>query len=552
MRERIQGPADRRRIVDALSLAAIVWLSALPYLGRLDFYSDDWGIISHFEAAARSGGSVIAATLPNFALRPVQGVYLALLYDAFGLRPLGYHLVNTGVIALAVALFYLLLLRLRLSRGEAFAAALIFALLPQLSTVRVWFAAFQIPLSMLFMLVAMHAQLSARRSAPVQWSIVAVIATALSIAAYEIFILIIAGFAAVLLLGDLRARRIRGSADWRRGIAPAAVLATTLSGGMLKLLSARAAESKDIHHYIGLAYGLFWPGYDWRINSGLNLFAGTSFYSWVLLRDWASSLAALFTGRAGAAITVVALLIASLAWWRLRVPDEGEWKPKRVLVMGVAAFLLAHAIFVFTGAIVFAPSGIGNRTLVAAAVGFAITLVALFELVSLSASPRHARTLFTGLVVLTSVAGTARVELIDRYWAEAPEYTREILRAASVDLRNLPEGSTVILDGVCPYHGPAIVFETYWDVSGALSIVTGRNLRGDAVSPRMWIVANGIKTSVYDEPQFFPFGATLFVYNPRLRVLAPLPDQASARRYFGRPGRWTKCPVGYPGQGVVI
>lgn len=539
----IRGVTGRQRLLDALALAAIVWLSAAPYIGRLGFYGDDWDLLSRFQTAARSGGSVIAATLPYYGVRPLQGIYLALLYDAFGLHPLGYHLVNNAVICLCVILLYLLLLRLRLARPQAFAASLIFVLLPELSTIRVWFATFQIPLSMLLALVAMHAMLQSRRSSALLWPAIAVVATGLSIAAYEIFAPLIAGFAAALLL-------MPGFDDTgRRKIAPIAVLGTLVLGVALKLLSARAGEAIDIHHYIGVAYGLFRPDYDWRVDSGLNIFAGTHFYTWVLLRNWAAAMVAMLSGRAGYFIPCVTLAIGLLAWWRLLSGPPGEAKAgaKRLLLIGLAAFILGHATYILIGAVVFAPSGIENRTLVGAAVGFAILIAAVLEIAT-----RHSQTAFAALVATISIASTARVELIDRYWAEAPKITRQAMQAAAVDLRGVPSGSTVILDGVCPYHGPAIVFETYWDVGGALSLATGRPLAGDAVSPRMLITPAGLKTSIYDERQFYPFGPSLFVYNPRLHLVAPLPDAASARRYFAEPSRRMDCAVGYAGHGVLI
>src|SRR6476661_5609849 len=176
---------DRQRTIDALTLAFIVALSAAPYIARLGFYSDDWSLLASFKAAAVSGRSVIATTLPNYGVRPVQGVYLALLYEAFGFRPLGYHLVNMAVITASDVLLYLLLLRLHLNRSQAFAAALIFVLMPQLTTVRVWFAAFQIPLSILFALIAMHAQMTFDQTRKGYWLLIAVSSAALSIGAYE-------------------------------------------------------------------------------------------------------------------------------------------------------------------------------------------------------------------------------------------------------------------------------------------------------------------------------------------------------------------------------
>ena len=46
----------------------------------------------------------------------------------------------------------------------------------------------------------------------------------------------------------------------------------------------------------------------------------------------------------------------------------------------------------------------------------------------------------------------------------------------------LPAGSTVLLDRVCPYGGPGVVFETWWDTGPALSLTLGRKLDADVIS----------------------------------------------------------------------
>ena len=94
-------------------------------------------------------------------MRPVQFLYLAALYKAFGTDPLGYHVVNTLVLAAGAVLFYLVLRRLGLSRVLALAVPLVYALLPHYSTNKLWMAAFQIGLSMTLYFLSLYADLRA-------------------------------------------------------------------------------------------------------------------------------------------------------------------------------------------------------------------------------------------------------------------------------------------------------------------------------------------------------------------------------------------------------
>jgi MFS family permease len=547
---RILDETDRgQRIVDAAALVAIVALTALPYVGRLGFYSDDWNLLAAFRDAEQSGRSVIGATLPSYGVRPVQGLYLGLLYDTFGLRPLGYHLVNTAVIAGCVALLYMLLLRLRMGRAEAFASTLVFALLPQLSTVRVWYASFQIPLSMAFALVAMHAQLSFERSRRAFVLAVSVGAACLSIGAYEIFAPLIAGLAAALLVASWRKRR---DAGWQAYLGPVAVLAAVALCTGLKLLSDRLVDPVN---YESMARVFLSPHYDWRISYGLNVFAALEVHFWFPLRDWSLALVRLASGRAGFGVTAICVAVAALCWWRVNAGSRALYRSDclRLLILGIAAFVLGHATFLMTSAIMFAPTGIGNRVLVAGAVGAAMILVALAGFLSSLSSPACRRVVLASLLAVVAAGAVARLEAIERYWAETPTLEQQVLDAARTDLAELPAGATVILDGICAYHGPAILFENDWDTGGALAIVLNRRIGADVVSPRMSLSRTGLDTSIYDFTSHYPFGPTLFAYNPRLHLLVPLTDAAIARHYFSRADRRPfRCPTAYVGIGVPV
>jgi hypothetical protein len=533
--------------LDILALAVVTLLSALPYLRHLGFYSDDWGLLADFTAHRHDS---LAALAWGFRDRPVQGVYLAGLFRLFGLGPLGYHLVNTAVIAGSACLLYALLVRLRFSRAESFATSLLFVMLPQLSTVRVWYAAFQIPLSMALMLASMHCQLSFARSARAGWLAGAIVTALLSIGAYEIFAPLLAGFAVALAFvhsdGSLRRTHVR--------VLAAAVLLGAVGAAVLYKLafSGRTGAIADPARYAAGLKQLVRLDYDWRVDSGLNIIATPKAHFWAPVRGWWRGLDALASGRAGLAVSAIAILIAAIAAWRLAVrkPGEKASAPNKLLVLGIATFVLGNATFLVVPAVVFTSTGMDNRVHVAAAIGVAMVFVSLISLGTAVLPPRHRTAVFSGVIAAISAAAFARLSGIENFWAQAPALQQAVLSAARSDLNDVPASSTIILDGICPYHGPAVVFEESWDLGGALTLALGRPLGGDVMSPRMSLAPGGLETSIYKQPRFYPFGPHLYVYNPVRHVLIGLRDAETAARYFAERPR-TACP-GFVARGVEV
>jgi hypothetical protein len=224
----------------------------------------------------------------------------------------------------------------------------------------------------------------------------------------------------------------------------------------------------------------------------------------------------------------------------------------RLLLLGLAAFLLGHATFLVVMSILFTPTGMGNRVLVAAAIGVAMIFIALMAWTR-GVAGRRGRLAFPVLVGIVVGLAALRTSFVAQHWAAAHSAQQGILSSARRDLGGLPAGATVLLDGVCPYIGPGVVFETWWDVAGALSLTLGRPIKGDAVSARTSLSERGVETSIYKEPAVYPYGRTLFVYNPAFGRAVRLSSEAAARRYFAQPGRWpTACPASFVGHGTDI
>jgi hypothetical protein len=67
----------------------------------------------------------------------------------------------------------------------------------------------------------------------------------------------------------------------------------------------------------------------------------------------------------------------------------------------------------------------------------------------------------------------------------------------------------------------------------------------------MAITRAGLTTWIYGDRYLYPYGPRLYVYDPERHFVTPLPDLATAVRYFGS-RKERECPPGYVGQGVLI
>lgn len=522
----------------------MITVLALPYIHRLGFYSDDWVKLWQFHSGV---------ILESYAHRPLQGLYLEGLFDLFGLEPLGHHLVNTAVLAASIPLFYVFLRRLEVDRQGAFAAAAILVVLPHLSTVRVWYAAFQIPLALLLALISLHAQLSFFRSGRWAWAAAAAIAAVASIASYETFAPALAVFPIALVIAARR--RSTPSSHMRRIFAGLGALVIAVALAVIaKELATDRVRALDLDTYAKGLVRLVSPDYDWRTDSSLNLFAAAEVYFWHPFAGGARALGAAFDGRLGWLPIAAGVAVAALALWRLAAVPEagGKRAPGRMILIGAAIFLLGHATFLLTPQIMFSSTGVANRMLVAAAPGTALILAGLVRLaVELPAGRRSWP--YAAAIAVLCLVGSWRVEQIYAHWADARQIHAAAFSSASSDLDGVPTGSVVIVDGVCPYHGPAVVLESWWDSSGALSLALDRDVRGDTSSNRLRITESGLRTSMYGETGDYPFGDRLFAYQPYQHRLVPLPDRGSAVRYFAESrSRNSVCPESFPGQGVLM
>lgn len=548
---------------DCLFLSLVVLLSLILYVQALGFYSDDWAFLGLSSMSADKSLLGLFKTLynPPFAvapaigahMRPLQLLYFAGLYSLFDSDPLGYHLVNGAVLLSSVVLFYLVLCEVSQQRVLNLAVAVVYALLPHYSTDRFWVAAFQANLSMALYFLSLYSDLRAVRGEGLQlwgWKLLSILSLVGSTLAYE---LVLPLFLFNLLLVWYRRRQLYDSVPGRQ-LSPKK-LAVLFGSNLLALIVVivfKALTTNRIGHLKNTH--ILWFG--WHVAKAFltsygEYGLGLPAVIFKILRDYPNWL-----------ILAMGVVVGSLVFWYLyRAISQSQAElPNqtimlRFIVWGLVVFGLGYAIFLINRNAENTATGIGNRIAIAAAAGVSLSMVGGLGWVSNRLrSDQLRRRFFCILVALLCTSGFLINNTLASFWITAYGQVQAVIADIRQEFPTLPTGSTLILDGVCPYVGPAIVFESNWDLTGVLMMLyRDYTLRADVVTPNLKVREEGLSTLLYGGESHYPY-KKMFIYHFGRKMTYPLTDAASARRYFQtfNPDHNSGCPQGSEAYGVRV
>lgn len=549
--------SDRPTLSDSAFLVGIEFISTMPYLFGLGFYTDDWsyqGTLAHY--SGDDIGTMIREMIrsdPHFIIRPVQLAYLVLSFKVFGQNATLYHVFNSTVLGLATALLYLALRELQAERWVAFVIALIFALLPHYSTDRFFYTQGAV-LSMAFAMLGLYALLRSGRALEQHsgnWVALAVSALLLSILSHEVFLGLIV--ASLGVIAWCRYRDVRASAPHALaklgGVA--IVTAVLFTVGLLKT----RIQSQIIYHHHFFTHLL---AYTWHA-----IVQAVLFNFWTYGLHMPGVLAALYrqsalTLPAFGSAGVIAGFVAAYLWKGMKMSAIPTRRTcLRLIVLGFVLFGLGYALFFPSIRVNFSTAGLDNRVEIASTLGASCTLVAMLGLACSLLKSNLARTRTFSLAVgLICGINSLAVSGIAFFWVDAASQQSAILKSAVSHVRSLPHGSVLLLDGFCQYLGPGIVFETDWDATGAIQReFHDPSISSDVVSQDMRFYGSYVETRYFGElERRYAYGNDLFVYNVRRKILTKLPSQESAIAYLRamNPTGDSGCPTDHEGEGRKV
>jgi cellulose synthase/poly-beta-1,6-N-acetylglucosamine synthase-like glycosyltransferase len=540
-------------VFDCFFLIFAVLISLVLYVQHIGFYSDDWAFLGNFTMSQDQSllGLFQTATTPNTFMRPVQNFYDAFLFWLFGTAPLGYQLVNAAVLSSSTLLFYFVLKQLSLPRIITIAVPLVYVLLPNYSVDRFWYAAFQTNLSVMFyflsLLTALYAlPLNAKKRTFLK--VISIVALILSALSYEV-VLPLYILNALLIWNPFQKFKFNSiSKRYFQQNHAVFIMLTFIALGYILIFKAmttiRLEAGYDPLYIVHIMSSAFW------VNYGV---FGLSLPSVVgeLISLYANTTMLLFAG----------ILYFVTFWYLYYVLSRPNSEYPSMSWMGnltmisFLIFILGYVIFFTNSQVGFSPTGIENRVAVAAAIGVAFTFVGATGWLSKLLLPdKLARIFFCIVVSLLCTGGFLVINALSVYWSNAYDKGQAVLSAVHQEFSNFPKNSTLILDGVCPYDGPAPVFEADWDLKGALQThYKDPTLKADIVTPRLKVSEKGVQTQIYTFPSNYSY-KNLFIYNYDYGTVHPINTEKEARTYFQQynPDLTNGCPNGAPGKGVDI
>src|ERR1700733_6448889 len=548
-----------RRLIrwDCLFLSLIVLAFALPFWKSLGFYSDDWAFLSSMTFCDNhtiSGQwACLVSDSPETRLRPIQALERYLMYKAFGLEPVGYHVVNSLIFCAAVVLLYLLLRQLNFSRVTSLCVALLFGSLPHYSADRFWISAAEANLSMALCFFGFWAAAKAsgglNRKSSV-WLAVSLISMVGSAFAYEMtvplfvilpFILYVRLRHAPVSLQS-RARHnyvwplIAVAATWTVVFLYKANTRVTFTWQFRNLRRLWPLAGHCLREYLYFNFGSFGLGLPWL--------AWRSVITW-----WNPPLAMISM----ALLAVIPPYLCAAMWGSPETPRLRSHSIALVLA-GTVVYGLGYVLFFFLSADFAGITGDDNRVTMASAVGTAVAMIGIFGLACSFVPMRFRLGLLCLVVGVYCAGGFAVVSTIGAFWPAASKEQHAVLDELRTRLPALDRGTVLLLDGVCPYAGPAVVFETDWDVTGALRILyRDPALSGNIIDPNVKILPDRIMRSFYGEEVSYPFGKNLVLYHVGRHETCRLVDAKAAQDCLEKGNfREGVCPASEAGRGVPV
>jgi len=548
---------EYQSVRDCFFILMVGTLSSVLFVQKLGFYSDDWWWLhASYTYKDKSVIDFLGYAYSDFLrMRPVEVIYKVGSYRLFGFHAFGYHLSNFVILMSAMTLFYLSLKKLFLEPALCLSIVLVYALSPHYSTDRFWITTTQINISMTLYFLSFYSDLRCLEGgtpSQIKWKSLSILSMCGSVLSYELLF----PFFFINPLFFLYRHHKLGKLCKKKAYSPGRIASLIFSSIFLLLILMlyKTNTSMRITSHLGIENQILWLLPRIReafIQSYFDYGVGMPLIIFKIFRDY-FDLKVLILG------TITGILISGYlyhAFSQSNIVYPTKAKMCLLIVLGICVFVLGYSIFLRSQNIINTLTGIANRIAIAGSLGVAISTVGAVGLTAhLIPTDRLRKIFFVSVIAIVCTCEFIIINTIGSFWVEAYANEQEVLDKIRTNITTLPGGSTLLLDGTCPYVGPAIVFESSWDLEGALRIIYKDNsLNADIVKPNLKIGENYLSTFIYSFEEKYPYG-NLFIFNSKNNLTYRLKSKEDAQLYFEKqhPEYKNSCPTGVDGMGVQV
>lgn len=468
-------------------------LTFAPFVRKVGFYLDDWLMLQTLYFGPRDLLGAFSNYFfndPKVIIRPVEVLHFAPMYFAFGLRPLGYHLVNGVLEILCICLLYAALKRFTESRLLAFIAVCAFIIYPIHDCTHYWILCSSVTLSAALYLVSLLASMKASLESKPFFHIVSTFAFALSIYNYEVFL----PFAAVTFLCIFFLTKRSGSFNQAFKHASLSFLPLLACGVSL------FAYQRFLVPHLGL-------GFVHKVNlDPLHmlhvLFSGIFVSSPFHALPFLQSQLALRLGEPFSTVDILSLAVIfaglSFLTFGLMQKEALTIKPARVLelsIIGVAATVFSIWIFAFSSEFEPTLMTLVNRIFTGAAIGWGCIFAALvFAVTRFLAKRTVPKALIAILLSACCVYFTVANWALAQPWVASQRAQTGIIYLVKQQKGIIRYPDTILLADCPRYVMWSPVFDGVWDFQSMLRInLNDSKISAGVVSERLSLGTSQVK-----------------------------------------------------------
>ncbi len=496
-----------------VALAIIVALEFAcfgPILNKVGFYLDDWITLNLIQSGPRSLFSAFHQYLlsdPRVIVRPVEAFFYVIEFFAFGLKPLGYHLVNAGLEIASAFFLYLALFELTRKSALSLVAGLILIIYPNHDVTHYWATCSSENVSLALSMASLVLTTKGANQSKLPYYYGAITCFVLSIFCYETFLPLVSlniFFAYIIFrrkepVGSLKRASLL-CVPFILSVA-ALFIYSRLIAPMLGPAQVHAVQFNVQNIVSVVAEGV-------RINCPP--------YSVPFFGNLAAQAFEYASGKTlWTTLAVICLVVTSAFFVLSKSPDDND-QPVVLLPLGLITVVFSYSIFGLNPEYVPTFQTIVNRINEGAAVGIGISaagLIALiFKILGTRASSRVLRTSVIAVIILPVIALSFLANRgYSRPWILSWQTQKVIQDSLKDNASRFHAGDSIILANCPRYVMWSPLFDGVWDFQPMLQLtLKSRDIKGGVVSERMEIqnnqlkdISRGVVCNTYDFERLF-------------------------------------------------